>query len=62
LARRQQVVINGESSDTKFFSAGVHHGSIWEPILFHLSINDIVHDIQCNIKLFMATNITQLKS
>lgn len=45
----------------KFIPAGVSHGSILEPILFHISINDIVHDIQCDIKLFVATNITQLK-
>ena len=32
--RRQQVVINGETSDSKYINAGVPQGSIPEPLLF----------------------------
>ena len=32
--RRQQVVINGETSDSKYINAGVPQGSILEPPLF----------------------------
>ena len=32
--RRQQVVINGETSDSKYINAGVPQGSILEPLLF----------------------------
>ena len=50
--RRQQVVINGETSDTKSINAGVPRGSILGPMLFLIYINDIVNNISCNIKLF----------
>ena len=50
--RRQQVVINGETSDTKSINAGVPQGSILDPMLFPIYINDIVNIIFCNIKLF----------
>ena len=50
--RRQQVVINGETSDTKSINAGVPQGSILGPMLFPIYINDIVNNISCNIKLF----------
>jgi hypothetical protein len=50
--RRQQVVINGETSDTKSINAGVPRGSILGPMLFPIYINDIVNNISCNIKLF----------
>ena len=32
--RRQQVVINGETSDSKYINAGVPQGSILDPLLF----------------------------
>jgi retron-type reverse transcriptase len=49
---RQQVVINGETSDTKSINAGVPQGSILEPMFFLIYINDIVNNISCNTKLF----------
>jgi retron-type reverse transcriptase len=50
--RRQQVVINGETSNTKSINAGVPQGSILLPMHFHIYVNDIVNNISCNIKLF----------
>jgi hypothetical protein len=50
--RRQQVVINGETSDTKSINAGVPQGSILGPMFFLIYINDIVNNISCNTKLF----------
>jgi hypothetical protein len=50
--RRQQVVINGETSDTKYINAGDPQGSILGPMLFLIYINDIVNNISCNVKLF----------
>ena len=51
-SRRQQVIINGETSDTKYINAGVPQSSILGPMLFLIYINDIVNNISCNIKLF----------
>ena len=50
--RRQRAVLPGVESALKFIRAGVPHGSIIGPFLFHLFINDIVTDIGSNIRLF----------
>ena len=50
--RKQFTVINGYKSNIKSIEAGVPQGSVLGPLLFLVYINDIVEDIQCNIKLF----------
>ena len=50
--RKQCVVINGIKSELVNIQAGVPQGSILEPLLFLIYINDLVTDIHCKIKLF----------
>ena len=50
--RRQHVVFLGAVSNWASLQAGVPQGSILIPLLFLIFINDIVHDIQSNIRLF----------
>ena len=50
--RRQRVILPGTKSDWNYIYAGVPQGSILGPLLFLLYINDIVKDIQSNIRLF----------
>ena len=50
--RRQRVVLSGDCSDWILTKAGVPQGSIICPLLFLIFINDIVLDIETNIRLF----------
>ena len=50
--RQQRVVIPGAKSDWASIHAGVPQGSILGPLLFLVFINDIVSEIQSNIRLF----------
>ena len=50
--RKQKVVIPGAQSNWNYIQAGVPQGSILGPLLFLIFINDIVVDINANIRLF----------
>ena len=50
--RRQRVVLPGTMSNWAPINAGVPQGSILGPLLFLVYINDIVANIQSNIRLF----------
>ena len=50
--RKQRVILLGAVSDWTYITAGVLQGSKLGPLLFLIYINDIVHDIEYNIRLF----------
>ena len=50
--RKQRVVLNGQHSKWSNISAGVPQGSILEPLLFLIYINDLPDNLSSNPKLF----------
>ena len=50
--RKQSVVLNGQVSPWITIEGEVLQGSILEPLLFFVCINDLTSDLSTNIKLF----------
>ena len=46
------MVLHGSSSQEYSVNARVHPGSILGPTLFPLYINDLRHDVICNIAIY----------
>ena len=50
--REQRVVLNGKNSEWRRISAGVPQGSVLGPLFFLVYINDIVENVNSDVKLF----------
>ena len=55
--RTQQVVVEGEQSETADVTSGVPQGSVLGPTLFLVYINDILENITSKLRLFADNTI-----
>ena len=51
-SRRQRVNVNGSNSDWSNVISGVHQGSVLDPLLFIIYVNDLPEAVQSNIAIF----------
>ena len=56
--RQQRVVINGQSSEWTDVSSGVPQGSVLEPLLFIMFVNDLPDEVKSYCKLFANSTRT----
>jgi hypothetical protein len=59
--RRQRVLVNGQSSTLRHLKAGVPQGSILGPLLFILYINDIVGEVNLDLRIYADDTTIFLK-
>ena len=58
--RSQRVVIHGEHSESVEITAGVPQGSILGPLMFIFYVNDIINEVNINIRLYADDAITYI--